>query len=65
MLLAQQKPKLWPAKQALLTSALTRLKTPQLEKMLIECAQLEVSVKVENKTDTWLQLDTICYQFLK
>ena len=64
-LLAQQKPKLWPAKQALLTSALTRLKTPQLEKMLIECAQLEVSVKVHNQTDTWLQLDTICYQFLK
>ena len=64
-LFAQQKPKLWPAKQALLTKALNRLSTLQLEKMLIECAQLEVSVKVENKTDTWLQLNAICYQFLK
>ena len=64
-LFAQQKPKLWPAKQALLTNALHRLSTLQLEKMLIECAQLEVSVKVENKTDTWLQLNAICYQFLK
>ncbi|WP_299660782.1 DNA polymerase III subunit delta [uncultured Psychromonas sp.] len=64
-LLAQQKPKLWPAKQTLLTNALTRLNTKQLENMLIQCAQLEVSVKVENKSDTWLQLDAICYQFLK
>lgn len=64
-ILAQQKPKLWPAKQALLTNALTRLNTEHLENMLIQCAQLEVSVKVENKSDTWLQLDAICYQFLK
>ncbi|MEL0629518.1 DNA polymerase III subunit delta [Psychromonas aquatilis] len=64
-LLAQQKPKLWDAKRELLTKALTRLKAPQLEDMLIQCAQLEVSVKVENKTDTWLQLNAICFQFLK
>jgi len=64
-LLAQQKPKLWPAKQALITSALNRLSSADLEKLLIQCAQLEVSVKVENQTDTWLQLDAICYQFLK
>ncbi|TEW54859.1 DNA polymerase III subunit delta [Psychromonas sp. RZ22] len=61
----QQKPKLWPAKQALITNALKRLNTQKLENMLIDCAQLEVSVKVENKTDTWLQLDAICYQFLR
>lgn len=65
MLLAQQKPKLWPAKQALITNALTRLKKAQLEKMLIACAELEVAVKVQNKPDTWLQLNAICYQFLK
>lgn len=64
-LLAQQKPKLWPAKQALITNALNRLNTTQLENMLSDCAQLEVSVKVENKSDTWLQLDAICYQFLR
>lgn len=64
-LLAQQKPKLWPAKQALLKKALTRLSTPQLEKMLIKCAALEVAVKVENKKDTWLQLNAICFEFLK
>jgi len=64
-ILSQQKPTLWPAKQTLLRNALTRLKTPQLEKMLIECATLEVAIKVENKEDTWLQLDAICYQFLK
>ena len=62
---AQQKPKLWPAKQTLLTHALHRLKPAQLEKMLIECAQLEISIKVENNSNTWLQLDAICYQFLK
>jgi DNA polymerase-3 subunit delta len=65
LLLAQQKPKLWPAKQDLLKLALTRLKTPQLEKMLIDCALLEIAVKIENNEDTWLQLDAICYQFLK
>ena len=65
MLLNQQQPKLWPAKQALLKSALARLSSSQLENMLIGCAQLEVSIKVENKTDTWLQLNEICYQFLR
>lgn len=65
MLFAQQKPKLWPAKQALITTALRRLNTSQLETMLIDCAQLEVSVKVENKSDTWLQLNAICYHFLR
>ena len=64
-LLAQQKPKLWPAKQALISNALTRLSTVQLENMLIDCAELEVSVKVENKSDTWLQLNAICFQFLR
>ncbi|MDA7746210.1 DNA polymerase III subunit delta [Psychromonas sp.] len=64
-LLAQQKPKLWPAKQALITSALKRLNSAKLEKMLIDCATLEISVKVENKSDTWLQLDAICFQFLR
>jgi len=64
-LLAQQKPKLWPAKQALIKSALIRLNTQELESLLIKCAQLEVSVKVENSQDSWLQLNTICYQFLK
>ena len=63
-LLAQQKPKLWPAKQALLTTALHRLNTKHLESMLIDCANLEISVKVENKSNAWLQLDAICYQFL-
>ncbi|WP_413692864.1 DNA polymerase III subunit delta [Psychromonas sp. KJ10-2] len=63
--LAQQKPKLWPAKQALITQALTRLNTAQLESILIACADLEVSVKVKNRSDTWLQLDAICYQFFK
>jgi len=64
-LLAQQKPKLWPTKQALITKALNRLQTAQLEAMLINCAQLEVSVKVENKNDIWLLLDEICYPFLQ
>lgn len=64
-LLAQQKPKLWPAKQALLTSALSRLTIAQLENMLIDSAQLEVALKTENNNDTRLQLDAICFQFMR
>lgn len=63
--LNQQKPKLWPAKQNLITSALTRLDSNQLEQMLISCADLEVAIKVENSSDAWLQLNAICYQFMK
>lgn len=65
VLLAQQKPPLWPAKQALVSAALKRLNTQQLESMLLACALLEVSVKVNNDSDAWLQLEAICYHFLK
>lgn len=63
-LFAQQKPPLWPAKQALISTALTRLNKQQLEAMLLACALLEVSVKVNNDSDTWLQLEAICTHFL-
>lgn len=62
---AQQKPKLWPAKQALISNALNRLSAAQLEKMLQDCAQLEVAVKVKNNHNTWRLLEAICYQFLR
>lgn len=63
--LNQQKPKLWQAKQDLILQALSRLNVQILEKMLIDCADLEVTVKVENSSDAWLQFNAICYQFMK
>ncbi|WP_028864769.1 DNA polymerase III subunit delta [Psychromonas aquimarina] len=62
-LLSQQQPKLWPAKQKLVSDALQRLKTPQLESLTIQCAEIEVAVKVENNTDNWLKLDALSGAF--
>ena len=62
-LLNQQKPKLWPAKQKLINDALYRLETPQLEKLLIDCAAMEVAIKVENSDDHWLKLEAISAAF--
>jgi len=62
-LLNQQQPKLWPAKQQLIRDALTRLDINKLEKMVIQCAQIEVSIKVENRDSDWLTLNEITYSF--
>lgn len=55
-LLNQHQPKLWSSKQVLITDALSRLNEQQLEQLLIQCAELEVSIKVENSSDNWLTL---------
>ncbi|MFT4837067.1 MAG: DNA polymerase-3 subunit delta [Psychromonas sp.] len=59
----QQQPKLWPAKQQLIRDALTRLNITKLEKMLIQCAEIEISIKVENRDSNWLKLNEITYSF--
>jgi len=53
-LLNQQQPKLWPAKQQLIKNSLTRLDISKLEKMLIQCAEIEISIKVDNSDSNWL-----------
>ncbi|MEH6452903.1 MAG: DNA polymerase III subunit delta [Psychromonas sp.] len=63
ILLNQQQPKLWPAKQKLISDALSRLNSEQLERLVILCSEMEISVKVENRDDNWLKLDAICYSF--
>lgn len=62
-LLNQQQPKLWPAKQQLIRDALARLNISKLEKMLIQCAEIEISIKVENRASDWLKLNDITYSF--
>jgi DNA polymerase-3 subunit delta len=62
-LLNQHQPKLWSSKQALITSALNRLNTQELEKLLQQCAELEVSVKVENNGDSWSTLELMSASF--
>lgn len=62
-LLNAQQPKLWPAKQKLFTELLIRLDSPQLEQLLIKCAELEVSIKVENSADNWSELEIITLSF--
>jgi DNA polymerase-3 subunit delta len=62
-LLNQHKPKLWPAKQKLISDALSRLNTAHLEKLIIDCAALEVAIKVENSDNNWLQLEAISASF--
>jgi len=63
-LLNQQKPKLWPAKQKLISDALQRLKTEQLEQLIINCAEMEIAIKSENDMDQWLKLEAITASFL-
>lgn len=63
-LLKQQKPTLWAAKQKLINDALQRLNSTQLEHILLACATLEISLKVENSDDNWLQLEAISSSFL-
>lgn len=62
-LLNQHQPKLWATKQALITQALKRLNTQSLEQLLIQCAALEIAVKVENSTDNWLTLEQMSATF--
>ena len=62
-LLNQHQPKLWASKQVLMTHALTNVSTPQLEQLLMQCAELEVNVKVENSTDSWLTLELMSATF--
>jgi DNA polymerase-3 subunit delta len=64
-LLNQHQPKLWASKQVLVSSALSRLTTPQLEQLLIQCAELEISVKVENSGDNWLMLELMSSAFYR
>jgi DNA polymerase-3 subunit delta len=62
-LLNQQQPKLWPAKQKLLNDALSRLNTAQFEQLIIDCAALEVAIKVNNDDNHWLQLEALTASF--
>ncbi|WP_372882336.1 DNA polymerase III subunit delta [Psychromonas sp.] len=62
-LLSQQQPKLWPAKQQLLSTALARLDISRLEKMVIQCAEFEISIKVDNSDSDWLKLNDITFSF--
>ena len=64
-LLNQHQPKLWSSKQTLITSALTRLNSTQLEQLLQQCADLEVAVKVHNSSDNWLMLEMMSATFYK
>lgn len=64
-LLNQHQPKLWANKQALMTSALNHLTTQQLEALLTQCAELEVTVKVENRADNWLALELMATRFYR
>jgi len=63
LLLNQHQPKLWPAKQKVMSDALIRLNTRQLEMLVIQCAEMEISIKVNNNDDNWLKLEAICYSF--
>jgi len=62
-LLNRQTPKLWAAKQKLFSSALSRLTAAQLEKLLIDCAALEIAIKVENSDNNWLKLEALSTSF--
>ncbi|WP_022941326.1 DNA polymerase III subunit delta [Psychromonas hadalis] len=62
-LLNQHQPKLWASKQALITEVLTRLNSEKLEQLLLQCADLEIAVKVENSSDNWLTLALISSTF--
>ena len=64
-LLNQHQPKLWTSKQALMTEALNHVTTLQLEQLLMQCAQLEVDVKVENSSDSWLTLELMSTTFYR
>jgi len=62
-LLNQHQPKLWANKQVLMTNALTRLDSTQLEQLLEQSAELEVAVKVDNSSDNWLMLEMMSAMF--
>ncbi len=62
-LLNQHQPKLWSSKQVLITEALRRLNEQQLEQRLMQCAELEMAVKVENSNDNWLTLELMSTAF--
>ena len=62
-LLNQQQPKLWPAKQQVISAGLARLDISRLEKMIIQCAELEISIKVDNNDADWLKLSDITFSF--
>jgi len=62
-LLNQHQPKLWASKQALMSNALTRLSSAQLEQLLQQCAELEIAVKVDNSSDNWLMLEMMSATF--
>ena len=62
-LLNQHQPKLWASKQTLVSAALSRLNEEQLEQLLLQCAELEISVKVENNSDNWLMLELMSSAF--
>ncbi|PKG39399.1 DNA polymerase III subunit delta [Psychromonas sp. Urea-02u-13] len=64
-LLNQHQPKLWTSKQALMTEALSHVTTQQLEQLLMQCAQLEIDVKVENSSDSWLTLELMSTTFYR
>jgi DNA polymerase III subunit delta len=64
-LLNQHQPKLWASKQQLMSDTLRRLSTHQLEQLLIQCAELETSVKVENNIDSWLTLELMSTTFYR
>jgi DNA polymerase-3 subunit delta len=51
--------KIWPAKQKLTSDLLLRLDSSQLEGLVIECAALEIAVKVENSDNNWLKLEAV------
>jgi len=62
-ILNNQQQKLWPAKQQLITQALSRLSTQNLEKLTQGCAEMEIALKVDNKEDNWLKLSALAYLF--
>lgn len=64
-LLNQHKPKLWPAKQKMYSSALQRIKSQKLESMMIECTTLEIAIKIENNDNIWLKLESITSPFFQ
>jgi DNA polymerase-3 subunit delta len=64
-LLNQHQPKLWSSKQVLMTEALNHLTTQQLELLLTQCAELEIAVKVENRSDNWLALEVMATSFYR
>ncbi len=62
-ILNNQKPRLWPAKRQLISQALSRLSTQNLEKLIQGCAEMEIALKVDNKEDNWLKLSALAYLF--